>query len=83
MYLLNASKSYYNSHKAIQPRKKKYRFIYFYDQDGHIHRSRVSLLQYFFKKYFCKKAHQRVCLACHSKYCTYEKISLLCGSCTE
>ena len=83
MYLLNASKAHYNSHKAANPRKKKYRFIFFYDQDGHIHRQRVSLLQYFFYRYLHKKAHLATCMFCYEKYATYSKHSIACGLCNK
>ena len=83
MYLLNGSKSYYSNPKGTKVRAKKYRFIFFYDEDGHFHKQRVSIFQYFFKKYFCKKAHLATCMFCYEKYATYSKHSISCGLCNK
>ena len=83
MYLLNASKSYYSNGKTSKERAKKRRFIFFYDEIGNFHKQRVSFLQYFFKKYFHKKAHIKHCLYCQEKFVTYHKWKLLCDVCRD
>ena len=83
MYLLNASKAHYNSHKASNPRKKKYRFLYLYDDNGKFHRPRVSFFKFYYSKFFKKKAHLATCMFCYEKYATYSKHSIACGLCKK
>ena len=81
MLLLGVSKCYHNGSKCKKIRNKLFWKVFFYDDTGHFFTKRIySIFEVIYYK-LKKKAHIRVCMFCKEKYCTYEKISLLCGLC--
>ena len=72
MYLKSVSYTTYNPTKRVKDinRTRKYAFAYFFDEDGHFTRQRISKIRYIWYKYFKKpkKYLTFYCSECGYKY---------------